>query len=79
MAQMNVQELVDKGELTSSSVPPGLMDGKQVMQGITVSVSGVRKLLKDLNPHKAAGPDKLKPLVLKQLAETLEPVITIIF
>ena len=79
MAQMRVQDLLDTGELAPSSVPNGFDSNNQVMPGITVSVSGVRKLLKDLNPHKAAGPDKLKPLVLKQLAETLAPLITILF
>ena len=34
------------------------------MSGINVSVAGVFKLLNELNPHKAAGPDELKALVL---------------
>ena len=39
----------------------------------------VIKLLKDLNPHKAAGPDELKPLVLRELREVIAPMLVVIF
>ena len=38
-----------------------------------VSVAGVTKLLKGLNPSKALGPDELDPRVLKELAAELGP------
>ena len=76
---MKVQDLLHEERLDPSSVPNGSVSDNKVMPGISVSVPGVFKLLNELNPHKAAGPDKLKPLVLKQLAETLAPIITVLF
>ena len=35
--------------------------------------------LKSLNPHKAAGPDKMNPLLLRELADIIAPVITRLF
>ena len=49
------------------------------MPQINITEEGVRKGLERLNPHKAAGPDKIGPLVLKELAEVIVPVITRIF
>ena len=46
---------------------------------IQISEDGVEKLLKDLNPHKAMGPDGLHPKILKQLALTFAPILQIIF
>ena len=40
-----------------------------------LSVKGIEKLLKSQNPHKAAGPDQLKPIVL----HTLAPILQVIF
>ena len=37
------------------------------------------KLLQNLKPGKAAGPDKLKPLLLRELREEIAPIIQIIF
>ena len=49
------------------------------MPSINISVNGILKQLKDLNPHKAAGPDNIKPLVLRQLREEIAPVIQVLF
>ena len=49
------------------------------MNAITVSTEGVTKLLKDLNPSKAMGPDKLHPRILKELAAELGPVFAHLF
>ena len=49
------------------------------MADIQISEDGVEKLLKDLNPHKAMGPDGLHPRILKQLASTIAPTLQIIF
>ena len=49
------------------------------MESISISVNGIAKLLKDLNPHKAAGPDQIKPLVLQMLPDTIAPVLQVIF
>ena len=50
-----------------------------VMPDIQLSENGILKLLKDLNPHKAAGPVELKPLVLKELREVIAPMLRVIF
>ena len=49
------------------------------MPQINITEEGVWKGLERLNPHKAAGPDKIGSLVLKELAEVIAPVITRIF
>ena len=49
------------------------------MPQINVTEEGVQKGLERLNPHKASGPDNIGPLVLKELAEVIAPVITWIF
>ena len=49
------------------------------MPQIYITEEGVQKGLERLNPHKAAGPDKIGPRVLKELAEVIAPVITRIF
>ena len=49
------------------------------MPDITVSLNGVLKLLKDLNPHRAAGPDQLKPIVLQRLWDVIAPVLQVIY
>ena len=46
---------------------------------IKVHPNRVRKLLKNLKPHKATGPDDISPRFLKEMAETLTPILTLIF
>jgi hypothetical protein len=36
-------------------------------------------LLPNLDPSKAAGPDELKPKILKELAHNISPVLCLIF
>ena len=49
------------------------------MPDVKVSENGVLKLLKYLNPHKAAGPDELKPLALKELREVIASMLVVMF
>ena len=49
------------------------------MPDIDISTAGVAKLLSKLNVSKAAGPDSVRPIVLKELSQIITPVITIIF
>ena len=51
----------------------------QTMPDITITSEGIAKLLLNLNPNKAAGPDEIKPRVLKELATEITPILTIIF
>jgi hypothetical protein len=41
--------------------------------------NGITKLLANLNPHKAAGPDNIMPRVLKERAIEISPILTLIF
>ena len=49
------------------------------MPQIQISVKGIEKLLKSLNPHKAVGPDEFKPIVLQTLHAELAPILQVIF
>ena len=49
------------------------------MESITVLTNGISKLLKDLNPHEAAGPDQIKPLDLQKLRDVIAPILQVIF
>ena len=40
---------------------------------------GIQKILEQLNPHKAAGPDGIKATILKELAKEIAPILIIIF
>ena len=44
-----------------------------------ISEEGIAKLLKELNPNKASGPDKIPCRVLKELAGELAPVVAAVF
>ena len=44
-----------------------------------IDFNGVLKLLSNLKPDKAAGPDSIKPIVLKQLKTEIAPVICLLF
>ena len=40
---------------------------------------GIEKLLSNLNPHKAAGHDQIKPIILKKPSITLSPILKHLF
>ena len=49
------------------------------MQNIEFSIQGVAKLLSNLKPNKASGPDKIAARFLKEMASVLAPSLTLIF
>ena len=49
------------------------------MHDISITAEGIDKLLKSLSPHKAAGPDKFKPIALQTLHKELAPILQLIF
>ena len=57
----------------------GMQGSYPTAEDIHITEIGIHKLLSKLNPHKAAGPDELKPRVLKELADCIAPILTIIF
>ena len=63
----------------SDNLPPPPNPEFPVMADINITVNGIYKLLHNLNPHKAAGPDNISPRVLKELAAEIAPCLQIIF
>lgn len=49
------------------------------MPDIQISTPGILKLLANLKPNKAPGPDKIYPCILKELKNEIAPVLQIIF
>ena len=49
------------------------------MEDTTVSCKSVVKPLKNLKPHKAAGPDDIPLMLLKEAADEIAPTITLLF
>lgn len=49
------------------------------LPNICVTIGGVAKLLSELNPHKAPGPDKLPARFLKDYANELAPPMALLF
>ena len=70
---------MDDGILNPSHIPSKILSSVPQMPNITVSLNGVLKLLKDLDPHKAVGPDQLKSIVLQRLRDVIAPVLQVIY
>ena len=70
---MRVQDLSNAGGLPSDTIPDRQQDSKTNMPEILL------KLLHNLKPGKAAGPDMLKPLLLRELRDEIAPIIKVIF
>ena len=51
----------------------------KILSEIKVNEGGIKKLLAKLNPHKAVGPDKISPRILRDLAEEIAPILTILY
>ena len=69
---MKVQVLVDEGRLSPDPVPDPYLNTVPAVPEIEISLCGLLKL--HLKPGKAAAPDKLKPLLLKELREEITPI-----
>ena len=54
-------------------------DADRSMLDITVTSKGIEKLISNLNPHTAAGPDQIKPIILKNLSTPLTPILKHLF
>ena len=62
------------------SIPTSLQDKVPHVQDIGIHTPGIEKLLKDLNPNKAAGVDDISlPQILKELSHELAPILSVIF
>ena len=49
------------------------------MQSFDITCNGITKLLKQLNPYKAPGPDNISPRILTELATDISPLLQLIF
>ena len=49
------------------------------MDRISFGIAGVHKLLTQLKPRKAVGPDNISPALLKMAADELAPILTRFF
>ena len=79
LAYMTVQDLSDRRAIDPSQVQGEILSSTPKTENISVSLNGIVKLLKDLSPHKAAGPDQIKPLVLQRLRDVIAPILQVIF
>ena len=79
LASMAVQDLSDKNTIDPSQIPRECLSATPHMESITVSTNDIAKLLKDLNPNKAAGPDQIKLLFLQKLGDGIAPILWVIF
>ena len=62
-----------------SPLPPMEKKSYNSIDNIIITTEGVTKLLKNINPAKACGPDAIPNIVLKNCAENLAPALTTIF
>ena len=79
LCKMKLHDAADSGKIPSELLPPEMQKSTPVMEDFSISVAGILKLLKNLKPGKAAGPDRLKPILLKELCEEIAPIIQVIF
>ena len=49
------------------------------MPNISIFKSGIHQLLTTLNEHKASGPDRISPYILKYCADEVTPKLYVIF
>ena len=65
---------------TPFSTPENLQQQQQypTLPEFTISVNGVKKMLGTLKPHMAAGPDQIRPLILKELRDQIAPILQVI-
>ena len=66
--QEDMHNIPDKGDSPYPDLPE-----------ITIHPDGVRKLLQNINPHKATGPDNIPGQLLKEVAQEVTPILSLIF
>ena len=62
-----------------STIPDKGISPHPLMQHITITPTGIHKLLCTLKEHKATGPDHIPTKLLKTLADELTPIFTLFF
>ena len=62
-----------------SGPPPNLPQTYPSIPNLEITVNGVCRLLKNINIHKAVGPDSIPNIILKTCADEISPGLTHIF
>lgn len=60
-------------------IPENHLNSVPKIPDLEISLNGIQKLLKILKPGKAAGPDKIKPILLEELREKITPIVKVSF
>jgi len=71
-----------KSALTTPSkgdFPDTRIKSTQSIKKITIDQNGLTKLLKQVDPSKASGPDNIPNRILRECAEKISPILKIIF
>ena len=63
----------------NSNLPKETCSPYPDMPEIHITTNGVASQLNNLKPYKAAGPDAIRPKVLKELSQSIAPILQIIF
>ena len=71
-----VSVFTDDGATTLPDLGPSPYSS---MNNIRIKIPGITKLLRNLNPHKASGPDAVPARLLKETAEEIAPAVSILF
>ena len=69
--QYSDADINSKCNLPEQKAPP--------MPDIVVDENGIRKLLENLDPSKAPGPDSISPRILKELSQEIAPILVTVF
>ena len=64
-------------ETSSEQIPDKGKSSYPLMNNISISESGVTKLLQNINPHKATSPDVICGRVLKEQSTTISRPLTL--
>ena len=76
---MKVQDLVDDKVISPNALTEDLRNSTPLMPDIKISEAGIMNLLINLIPKKAAGPDRIKRVILQELREELAPIVKVLF
>ena len=76
---MRLRDLTDAGRMPPDTIQDTYQNSTPITPYINISLNDLLKLWLNLKPGKAAGPDKLKPLLLIELRAEIAPMIKIIW
>ena len=70
---------MDDKVISRGILPEDLRNSTPLMPDIKISEAGILSLLKNLIPKKAAGPGRIKTVILQELRVELAPIIKVLF